>query len=130
MSGNSPYQQQPGGYPPQGPQAYPPQQAYQPYGGGVAPQAAYLQPHRGGMILALGLISWLLCPLLGLAPWLMGKTDLAAMKAGTMDRSGEGMTTAGLWIGLIALIMSIVGLVIGGLIFAFAFAAAGSGAIR
>ncbi len=66
-----------------------------------APQA-FEKPHRGGLVLALGLLAWMVCPVFGIASWIMGKNDLAEMRAGVMDRSAEGLTTAGYWLGLLA----------------------------
>jgi hypothetical protein len=56
------------------------------------------KPHRGTLILVLGL----LVPPLG---WVWGNKDLAEMQAGRMDRSGEGMTSAGRVIGIVGSIL-------------------------
>ncbi|MBI1903904.1 MAG: hypothetical protein HYS13_22615 [Planctomycetia bacterium] len=48
-----------------------------------------VQPHRGTMILVLGILSLVLCPILGPFAWVMGNTDMQEMAAGRMDRSGE-----------------------------------------
>jgi hypothetical protein len=75
-----------------------------PYGAG--------RPHRGGAILALGLIGMFasFCVLPG---WIMGgiaasmaSTDLKQMARGTMDESGRGLTQGGQVCGIIALIIS------------------------
>jgi len=79
-------------------------------GGGVRRDC---EPHRGPLVLTLGIISVVLatfsfCPyqlllvsLVGLGfgfpALLMGKSDLKAMAAGTMDPKGQGLTQAG-WI--------------------------------
>jgi hypothetical protein len=58
------------------------------------------------VVLALGIVSlaiimvWCASPLgviLGLAAWIMGRTDLRKMKSGQMDDTGRGTTQAG-WI--------------------------------
>jgi hypothetical protein len=84
-------------------------------------------PHRGGLILTLGIIAlvgglsfWV--PLvIGPIAWIMGNYDLAEIRAGRMDDSGESMIQAGRILGIIAtvfllgimlLICLIVGLVI------------------
>src|SRR6516165_6571662 len=41
-------------------------------------------PHRGGMILAFGLIGLLIFPVLGVVAWIMGNNDLAEIRAGRM----------------------------------------------
>jgi predicted Zn finger-like uncharacterized protein len=71
-----------------------------------------VRPHRGGPILALGLIGMFMsfCILPG---WVMGgiaasmgATDLQQMARGTMDDSGRGLTKGGQVCGIIALIIS------------------------
>lgn len=61
-----------------------------------------LQPHRGTVILTLGIVSLVVCPFLGLAPWLMGNTDLSAIEQGRMDPEGRGLTQAGRICGMVA----------------------------
>jgi phage FluMu protein Com len=80
---------------------------------GLAPFSAW-QPHRGGVILALGLgglVVSLPCALicfptgfvcipLGIAAWVMANYDLRAIAAGEMDPAGEGLTRAGKIMGI------------------------------
>jgi hypothetical protein len=57
-----------------------------------------LEPHRGTLILVLGILSICLpCVSLVLGPigWYMGASDLRAMRQGRMDPQGEGTTKAG-----------------------------------
>jgi hypothetical protein len=65
-------------------------------------------PHRGGTILALGIIS-LVVPcaavICGPLAWIMGNSDLTAIRAGRMDPSGEGMVQAGRVLGMISTIL-------------------------
>jgi hypothetical protein len=82
-----------------------------------------LEPHRGGLILAMGIICivtttfgaccyglpTLLGAGLGIAAWIMARGDLRKMAMGSMDSDGEGQTKAGM-------ICSIVGCVLGVLI--------------
>lgn len=86
------------------------------------------QPHRGTAVLILGILSLVMCAPLGIAAWVMGNNDLAAMRRGDMDRSGEGTTQAGRICGMIASILMIVGCVIYGLLIAIGImAGAGRG---
>ena len=83
----------------------------------VAPTQAsargYVVPHRGGLILALGLIGFVVsCPIFSLMAWVMGSHDLNEMRAGRMDRQGEGMTQAGQVLGMILSALWILGGVI------------------
>lgn len=64
-----------------------------------------LQPHRGTLVLVLGILSLIACQPLGIAAWVMGNGDLAAMTAGTMDPSGRSITEAGRILGIIATVL-------------------------
>lgn len=74
---------------------------------GAPPAASYLKPHRGGAVLALGIIGITGCFICGIIAWVMGNNDLRQMRAGMMDRSGESMTQAGKTCGMIGTILSI-----------------------
>ncbi len=75
-----------------------------------APQAV---AHRGGLILALGIISWAVgCPIFGICAWVIGSSDLREMRAGRMDSSGLGLTQAGQVIGMIHAMICIIGIMI------------------
>jgi predicted Zn finger-like uncharacterized protein len=71
-----------------------------------------VRAHRGGAILALGLIgmftSFCILPgwIMGGMAASMGATDLQLMARGTMDGSGRGLTQGGQVCGIIALIIS------------------------
>jgi hypothetical protein len=79
-----------------------------------------LAPQRGSLILTLGIGSALLAPLgcaccvvfaivglgLGIVAWVMGRNDLAAMRAGAMDPSGAGTTNAGMICGIVGCALS------------------------
>jgi hypothetical protein len=66
-------------------------------------------PHRGPMILVFGLLSLVACVPLGIAAWVLDKRDLSAIRAGRMDRSGEGMTKAGYVIGIVGTLLFALG---------------------
>ena len=94
---------------------YPPRRGYRP------PRDPYGDPipHRGGVVLALGLTGMFLSciPLVG---WIFGgialsmaNTDLPRMDRGVMDREGRGLTVGGQVCAIIAVVInSIVALVI------------------
>ena len=71
-----------------------------------------LRPHRGGIILALGILGLVCCFICGIIAWVMGSNDLKEMAAGRMDPSGQGMTNAGKICGMVSVILQVVGLVI------------------
>lgn len=70
-----------------------------------------MKPHRGTLILVLGILSLIVCYPLGIAAWVMGSGDLKEIEAGTMDPTGRGMTQAGKICGIIGTILMILGVV-------------------
>jgi len=74
--------------------------------------AGYTAPHRGGLILVLGVMGLVTCAVFSLLAWVMGSHDLREMRAGRMDRSGESATQAGMILGMIVAIMWIVSAVV------------------
>ena len=96
-----------------------------------------LRPHRGGIVLALGIIGvalalpgLLCCAILpipacicGIIAWVMGNSDLRDMAAGRMDPAGRGLTQAGKICGMIGAIIAIVAFCITLLCIAFAILA-------
>ena len=85
-----------------------------------------LEPHRGVLILILGICGLVFafpgcfcCVLLDIIPlacgiiaWVMGNGDLREMAAGRMDPSGRGLTQAGKICGMIGVILAILALAI------------------
>ena len=56
-----------------------------------------MEPHRGILILILGILSLVLCWFFtGIPAWIMGKSDLAKIEAGQMNPEGKGLTMAGM----------------------------------
>src|SRR5262249_50556475 len=78
---------------------------------------APLSPHRGSLICNLGLLSFLLPFPLGPIAWVLGTQDLAEMRSGRMDPTGEGSTRTGRTCGKIAtlglLVLFAVGMCLG-----------------
>ena len=65
-------------------------------------------PHRGGTILAMGILSIVLCGIIfGPIAWVMGNTDMVEIGAGRMDRTGEGLTQAGRVLGIIGTVLGV-----------------------
>ncbi len=71
------------------------------------------QPHRGTIILVLGILAIVtgLHLILGPIAWIMGNNDLKEINAGRMDPEGEGMTNIGRVLGMVATILGIFALV-------------------
>lgn len=74
----------------------------------TAPVPSNFKPHRGTAVLVLGILSLVVCGILGIVAWVMGNNDLREMDAGTMDPSGRSLTNAGRICGMIASILIIV----------------------
>ncbi len=70
------------------------------------------EPHRGTLILVLGILSIILTGpgiILGLVAWIMGTGDLKAMRQGRMDPMGEATTKAGYVCGVIGTCLHLIG---------------------
>ena len=81
--------------------------------------SSVLEHHRGTLILVLGILSLVGCTFFtGIPAWIMGKGDLAEMKADQMDSQGEAFTKAGMICGMICCILSIISIVGLGLLMA------------
>jgi hypothetical protein len=120
------------------PYPVPPHQDFSPYNPGSGPPTGRPpfsgplgEAHRGGLILVLGILGLVMCPILGIIAWVMGKGDLAKIKVGQMDPDGRGLTQAGMICGIIATVLLIFNLLLlclyFGLIFLMLGAAAGVG---
>jgi hypothetical protein len=121
------YDQPPRGYdqPPRGYGQAPPVD-YGGYGASRGFGRRDVLPHRGGLILALGLIGVTVCGFVAPFAWVMGNTDLAEIRSGRMDRDGEGMTRAGQILGIIGTILLVLSFCFGALFFMSIIGAAGS----
>jgi hypothetical protein len=71
-----------------------------------------MRPHRGGLILALGILGLVCCFICGIIAWVMGSNDLKEMAAGRMNPTGQGLTQAGKICGMISVILQVVGFII------------------
>lgn len=71
-----------------------------------------LRPHRGTLILVLGILGIVCCFICGIIAWVMGSNDLKEMAAGRMDPSGQGLTQAGKICGMVSVILQIVGFIV------------------
>lgn len=87
-----------------------------------------MKPHRGTLILVLGILSLVVCAPLGIAAWLMGNGDLKLMDAGQMDSTGRSTTNAGRICGMIGTILFVLGLL--GIILIFGLGVLGATSSR
>jgi len=77
------------------------------------------------VVLVLGIVSFVmgLGLLTGIPAWILGKKEVAAIDQGTSSASGRTMATIGMWLGIVATVVSILAIVgfmllTGGLLFA------------
>lgn len=80
------------------------------------------------MILVFGILGIVLCFIFGIVAWVMANGDLAAMREGTMDASGEGLTSAGKICGIIGVVKDSLGVCMGIAFLVFGILAAGGAA--
>lgn len=79
----------------------------------VAPPAAKtLKAHRGGVVLALGILGLVVCFICGIIAWVMGNKDLQEMETGLMDPAGRGLTQAGRICGMVSVGLAVLGVLI------------------
>jgi len=71
-----------------------------------------MQPHRGSVILAFGILGFLVCGLFGVAAWVMADNDLEQMNCGYMDPSGRDLTRTGRILGMVATAMIAIPLIL------------------
>ena len=65
------------------------------------------EPGRGSLILAFGIVSLaLLGPILGIPAWVMGHRDLKKIQSGVIAISQQGLTRAGMILGIIGTFIS------------------------
>ena len=64
-----------------------------------------MQPHRGPLILTLGILSLVCCSPLGPFAWLLGNSDLKLMNTGQMDPMGRDTTNAGRICGIVGTVL-------------------------
>jgi len=84
-----------------------------------------MRPHRGVLILVLGILGLVGCGIITAIPaWVMGSGDLKEMDAGLIDPAGRSMTQAGKICGIISTILFCLALV--GVLIFFLFVAGGA----
>jgi len=75
----------------------------------------YESPHRGVLILVLGILGLVFCQIFSPFAWIMGKGDMEKMDSGSMDPEGRSLTQAGMICGIVGtalLVLALLGLVV------------------
>jgi hypothetical protein len=76
--------------------------------------ALHQVPHRGPLVLTIGVLSWVFtCPVFSIMAWVMGTSDLREIRAGRMNPAGAGLTQAGRILGMISALVWVASLVVG-----------------
>ena len=88
--------------------------------GGMQLHRTFTMAPRGGTILTLGILSLVLCSVMGPVAWSMGNEELRRIDAGHVDPLTRGSVAAGRVCGMIATILMAVSLVVVGGILATA----------
>jgi len=81
------------------------------------------------MILVLGILSIVCCPLIGPLAWIWGKQDLAKVQAGEISQEAEQMTKIGMILGIVGTVFLILDL-LGGCVWGILVAIAAMGASK
>jgi hypothetical protein len=86
------------------------QQSLQQMGGAMQhyrypPQYGYVYPSRGGTVLTLGILSLVVCTVMGPIAWAMGNEELRRIDSGQAPPEQRGSVTAGRVCGIIASVM-------------------------
>lgn len=72
----------------------------------------YPEESQAVVILVLGILSIVLCQILGPIAWVMGNTELASIDAGRRSPDNRGLATAGKVIGIVGTVFLVGGLAV------------------
>ncbi|MEZ6134382.1 MAG: DUF4190 domain-containing protein [Pirellulaceae bacterium] len=89
---------------------------YQP----ARPLYRYPKSDQSGLILAMGILGFFVCPIFGVIAWVMGNGALKDIAAGNTDPANKGMVQAGYYLGMVSTILAV--LCMGGYVVIFAIA--------
>ena len=70
------------------------------------------EPHRGTKLLIMSILGFFCCCIISIVGMNMAKEDLAAMKAGRMDRSGEQLTKVAYWICVGTIVLNVLSIIV------------------
>lgn len=67
----------------------------------------YPKPDQSGLILAMGILAWIVCPICGVIAWVMGGQALKDIQQGAADPTNRGLVQVGYYLGMINSILTI-----------------------
>lgn len=85
---------------------------------------SYPKSDQSGLILAMGIMSFIVCGICGIIAWVMGSGALKDIQAGRMDPTNKGLVQVGYYLGMASVLLHI--FCIGGYVILIAFFAIGS----
>ena len=71
----------------------------------------YMEPHRGVLVLVLGIVG-LCCCIPAIVAIILGHQDLQKIDAGQMDPEGRGLTLAGKILGIVGFVLNAIGAIL------------------
>ncbi|MHC2069434.1 DUF4190 domain-containing protein [Bremerella sp. T1] len=71
-----------------------------------------MKPHRGVLILVLGILGLVGCCICAPIAWYMGSQDMAEIEAGRMDPEGKQMTQIGMILGIVGCVLTLLGIIV------------------
>jgi hypothetical protein len=93
----------PTNYPPPPPPPPPPQYTQSSTGGGASTKAI--------LALVFGIASYVLCPFIfGIVAWILGAGEKREIEQGLSSKEGRGFAVAGMWLGIVNVILSVLGI--------------------
>ena len=76
--------------------------------GGQSAAGGYAQSDRSGLVLAMGILSFFVCPIFGIVAWIMGGSALRGIAAGTYDPVNKGLIQVGYYLGIASVLLNFV----------------------
>jgi hypothetical protein len=115
MDNNNYYQDYSGGfnnnYPPPPPPMAPPPPPPQNIFHEQTPQSNSPASSTSIVALIFGILSYMVCPFIfGIVSWIMGSLELGKIKKGLSPTAGRGFATAGMWLGIVNVIICVLGI--------------------
>lgn len=82
---------------------------YAGYSTGAMPNQTrqYPKADQSGVVLAMGILSWIVCPICGVVAWIMGGQALKDMQAGAADPTNRGLVQVGYYLGMVHVIVTV-----------------------
>ncbi len=66
---------------------------------------SYPKADQSGIVLAMGILSWLVCPIFGVVAWIMGSIGLKDIANGQVDPTNKGLMQVGYYMGMIHIVL-------------------------